>query len=290
MKHSPKTSKLLLKVTLGVALSLTFLGTYVLIEPYLLTVTRTSIKNPDIPPEFDGVSIAFLSDIHHGPFFSRERVAQVVEQTNTLGADIIIMGGDYVHREPKFIKPVFEELSRLRAPLGVYAVLGNHDHWEGAHMTRKAMDEAGIRLIDNQAFWLYRGDARIRLGGVGDLWEDVQYVTKTTQDASKEDFVVLASHNPDYANELPAGQIDLMLSGHTHGGQVTLFGLWAPLVPSRHGQRFRTGLKDINGTKLIVSNGVGTITPPVRFFARPEINLITLKKPRSAIISTFIFY
>jgi predicted MPP superfamily phosphohydrolase len=275
--HNP--SRPLLKVITGAFLFIIFLGTYVFIEPYLLTISHTNIKDPAIPPEFEGVSIAFLSDIHHGPFFDRKRVANVVAKTNSLGADIIILGGDYVHGEPKYIMPAFEELSRLKAPLGVYAVLGNHDHWESAHMTRRAIAKAGIKLIDNRAFWLIRGEDRIRIGGVGDLWEDTQDIRPTIQNASTDDFVVLVSHNPDYVEKLRTGLIDLMLSGHTHGGQVTLFGLWAPIVTSRHGQEFRSGLKDINGIKLLVSKGIGTIAPPVRFFARPEINLIVLSKP-----------
>jgi uncharacterized protein len=97
-----------------------------------------------------------------------------------------------------------------------------------------------------------------------------------------DDFVILVSHNPDYAEELPPGAVDLTLSGHTHGGQITFFGLWAPYLPSDYGQRYRTGLVETENTTVIVSNGIGTIFPPIRFFAPPQIVEITLERGSSA--------
>jgi predicted MPP superfamily phosphohydrolase len=229
---------------------------YTFIEPYLLTVSKTHFSHPDVPEAFDGKKIVFISDVHHGPFFSIQRVHRLVERINALKPDIILLGGDYVHREPKHIEPFFREAAALKAPLGVFAVLGNHDHWEGAPLTRKSMKEAGIELIDNRGLWI------------------------KLKDTNDTDLVLLISHNPDFAGRYDTTGVALMLSGHTHGGQVTALGMWAPRVPSFYGQRFRTGKIENGETTILVSNGVGTVTPPVRFFALPEINFVVLESEK----------
>ena len=263
---------------LASALLVALLVGYMFAEPYWLKVTRMDFADPDVPPPFDGTRVVFISDIHHGSHFSTERVARLVEKVNALNPDIILLGGDYVHQDPKYIFPCFEELARLRATMGKFGVAGNHDHWESIELTREAMARAGIVALDNRAVWIERGSQRIRIGGVGDLWEDAADADPTIGDAGQDDFVILLSHNPDYAERIAHHKIDLVLSGHTHGGQVTFFGLWAAAVPSAYGQKYRSGMVDTGYTKVLTSNGVGTITPPVRFFARPEIVVLTLKR------------
>jgi len=236
-----------------------------------------TIYNADIPESFNGKKIIFITDIHHGPFLSIERVVKLVKQINELQPDIILMGGDYVHRDPNYIKPVFDELRKLKSKYGIYAVLGNHDHWENGELTRKMMVRNGINICDNRSYWAKTGNDSIKLGGVGDLWEDIQLVDKTISDLKKSDFCILLSHNPDYLEKLNTDLIDLTLSGHTHGGQMTLFGLWAPILPSKYGQKYRHGLKIFREMKSYISSGIGTITPPLRFACRPEIVIINLK-------------
>jgi len=255
---------------------------YTAVEPFWVEVAEYTISDPDIPESFDGVTIALIADVHHGPFFSQERLARFVERVNSLEPDLVALAGDYVHRSPIYIEPAFAELAKLRAPLGVFGVLGNHDHWEGANLTREQMQQAGITLLDNRAQWIDLGDERIRIGGIGDFISDTQDLGPTVTAVAATDFTVLLSHNPDYVEEIAtaaAEKVDLVLCGHTHGGQVTLFGQWAPLVPSQYGQRYRTGLVGVRGMTTIISNGVGTITPPLRFFARPQLVLIRLVKP-----------
>jgi uncharacterized protein len=253
-------------------------GLYSAIEPFWLHNKIYVIEHRDIPQAFHNTKIIFLSDIHHGPFFSRSRVRRLVDRVNAEKHDIILLGGDYVHRDRKYIIPCFEELKKLSAPLGIYGVLGNHDYWEDPNLTKEKMMESGIAIANNQAFWVEKGKERIKIGGVGDYLEDVQDINPTIGDVQKNDFVILLSHNPDYAARLNTDKIDLILSGHTHGGQVTLVGWWAPLVPSKYGQKYRTGLVDLGKFILIVSNGIGVITPPVRFFARPQIVTVILKR------------
>ena len=157
---------------------------YAFLEPYWLTVTEVTITDEDLPLAFDGLRIAFLTDIHHGPYFSLARVRNVVQSTNALHPDLILLGGDYVHRHTRYIVPCFQELAGLRAPLGVFGVLGNHDHWQGAVLTSDSMIEAGIQWVNNRSVWVERNGARIKIGGVGDLWEGSQNLQATVGDVT----------------------------------------------------------------------------------------------------------
>jgi uncharacterized protein len=251
---------------------------YAFIEPYWLQNKIYVIASQDIPRKFNNTKILFISDIHHGPFFSISRVRSLVSKVNAENPDIILLGGDYVHRDPKYIVPCFNELKNLKAPLGVYGVLGNHDHWEDAGLTIKMMDESGIVRLDNEAVWIDKGAEKIKVGGVGDYFEDTQNLAPTLDGVKNSDFVILVSHNPDYAENLETDKTDLILSGHTHGGQVSLAGLWAPILPSKYGQKYRSGLIKLENADMIVSNGVGTITPPARLFVRPQLVTVILKR------------
>lgn len=254
-------------------------------ETYRLEVKRYTVATPDVPAAFDGLEIAFLTDIHRSGFFSQGRIEGIADRVNDLGPDLILLGGDYVYGSTGYQDSCFQALSRLHAPLGTYAVLGNHDYGVhdrgGRDLTGvlDAMAKSGVTLLRNEGVWLERAGERIRLGGAADFWEDQPLLDPVIAGASVHDLVVLVSHNPDYAEELPAGAVDLVLSGHTHGGQATFFGLWAPHVPSEYGQRYRSGLVQNDATTVIVSNGVGTIFPPVRLFARPQIVIVTLLHP-----------
>ncbi len=221
-----------------------------------------------------------LTDIHRGAFFSQDRVRKLVERVNALEPDLVVLGGDYVYANTDYEASCFAELAHLQAPLGRFAVLGNHDYGEYRPSDRsggsegsgsdiagdltpaiEAVQSAGITLLDNRAVWVEKAGGRIRVGGVGDYQEDTPDLAPTVEGTSAGDFVLLVSHNPDYAEELPIGAVDLVLSGHTHGGQVTFFGLWAPSLPSEYGQKYRTGLVVTEATTVIVSNGIGTILP-----------------------------
>jgi predicted MPP superfamily phosphohydrolase len=268
-------SKVLLIVLLGALLTLVYSAA---IEPRWLVVREVEIRDADIPPSFDGKTIAFLTDIHHGIYFSLGRVRSLVARTNALQPDLVLLGGDYAHLRPRYIASCLAELAHLDAPLGKFGVLGNHDHWYDAQLAWKSMQAAGIVALDNRAVWITLGEERIRVGGVGDFWEDSQDLSATTTGVKDEDFVILLSHNPDYVENVQTTTVDLVLSGHTHGGQVTLFGLWAPIIHSDFGQKYRSGVVHTPFTTVVISNGIGVITPPLRFGARPEIILIRLHR------------
>jgi len=251
---------------------------YSFIEPYLIEEKVTIIQDGDVPNNFVGKKIIFASDFHLDKFSSPERVADIVSRINTIEPDIIILGGDYVTDNEEYLKPCFVELARLKAPLGVYGITGNHDSAADYNLTVKYMEEAGIIPLENEAQWIEIDGQKIKLGGVKTSYGEISDAEPTTDDTRADDFVILISHNPDFAEELHTDRIDLMIAGHTHGGQVTFFGLWAPYIPSDYGQKYLKSFQVTNGIPVLVSNGVGTSALPIRFFARPQINIIVLEK------------
>ncbi len=251
-------------------------GTYPFLEARWCRVTRRTIALPNLPPPFRGTTVALLADVHHGPFVPLAYVRHIVELTNALRPDIVALAGDYVHRSASYIAPAIGELGKLTATLGRFAVRGNHDNWESVRLSRAALAAAKIPDLNNRGIWLERRGARLRVCGVGDLWTDRQYLGAALGDATERDAVLLLSHNPDFVETLRDPRVGLVLSGHTHGGQVVVPGYGAPIVPSRYGQKYLYGLVQGPCARVFVTRGVGTVTPPVRFLCRPEIVLITL--------------
>ncbi len=263
------------KILISIIISGLLCFIYSFIEPYILVNKKYNLSNSD---NSSGIKIVFLTDIHVGPYFSQNRLKRLVERVNKLNPDIILLGGDYVHRDAKYIPIAFSELKHLKAKCFIGAVLGNHDHWESKEISYVEMKKAQIISLDNVSQRIKIGTREIEIYGVGDLYEDRQLL-ETDNKKLKSSFNILVSHNPDYIERINPNilkKIDLILSGHTHGGQVSFFGLWAPLVPSQYGQKYRTGHKTIGSTQIIISNGIGTITPPVRFFAFPQVCIIEI--------------
>lgn len=245
-----------------------------------ITIRRYKYVNRDVPSDFEGVRIVFLSDIHFSRTFPIGHLTRLFEMTNDLSPDMILLGGDYVTKDPDLIEPFFREAANLTAPLGVYGVLGNHDRKTDASLSEQCMRDAGITLLDNYAVWINRGDSRIRLGGVGDLRTHVQDIKPMLEGTSKEDLMILVTHHPDYAEVLPEDRIDLMLCGHTHGGQVSFRGKWIPPWPGSAKLKYLTGVVKEGCTTIIISNGIGTVGPPIRISAAPQIWEITLSHSR----------
>ena len=274
--ESPANRRSFLKKGLVAAAAFCVAGTgYPFLEAHWLRTKRYTITVPSLGEAFSGFRIAFLSDFHHGPQIGLAPIRKAVATANRAKPDVIVLGGDYVYREPDFIRPCFDALKNLRAPLGVYAVLGNHDHYEDPDLTKQCIKEAGFRELTNTGQWLTRANHRLRIAGVGDLWEDKQNLEAALGDAGNEDPCILVSHNPDYVEKIANKRVGLVLSGHTHGGQVYLPGIGAPVVPSRYGNKYRYGLVKTPSTQVLVSCGIGTISPPVRFCCRPEVVVAT---------------
>jgi len=270
------------------------------IEPVLrLRVARYAVRPPQWPAGFQ-LKIAVVADLHAcDPWMSLERIEAIVERTNALDADIIVMLGDYVagHRHVTRRIPAGEwapVLAGLKAPLGVHAILGNHDWWDdktvqrdgqGSTVARRALEAAGIPVYENDARQLTKAGRPFWLAGLGDqlAWlparrfrpvrrigvDDLAAtLSKVTDDAP----VILLAHEPDVALRVPA-RVALQLSGHTHGGQVRLFG-WSPVAPTRY-DRLVYGHSRTN-CDVIVSGGLGCSIMPFRLGVPPEIVLVTL--------------
>ncbi|CDZ23185.1 metallophosphoesterase [[Clostridium] cellulosi] len=243
-----------------------------------IKLKRYNFYSKDVPPEFENVKIVFLSDIHHGKCFSTEKLRRLVEMTNNLNPDLILLGGDYVDRDPNRIPSFFREAAAFRAPLGVMGVLGNHDRWTDGELSERCMYESGITLLDNRAVWVERGGSRIRVGGVGDLTTSNQDLAPMLEGTKDDDLMILVTHHPNYVDKLPKDKIDLILCGHTHGGQISFRGKWVPHWPGEEKLKYITGVVKKGSTTIIVSNGIGTVGPPIRIWAAPQIWEIVLKK------------
>ncbi|MDR0307639.1 MAG: metallophosphoesterase [Chitinispirillales bacterium] len=270
---------MLKKIWVFILLSAILLGVYVFIEPYRIEDKIYYMSNQQIPGSFDGFRVIFITDIHHGPFFSIGRLKNLVRRVNQLKPDMVLLGGDYIHHSAKYIKPCFEELAKLSAPLGVYGVLGNHDHRKDGALTRLCMEAAGITSIDNAGVWIERGEGRIRVGGVGDLQTDWPDIDPALDGVTHDDYVIIVSHNPDFFQFVDSARlslVDLALSGHTHGWQVNFFPRFTHKLVSNHSYNYRSGEYWIGTTKLIVSNGIGAVFLPVRFRARPQLVVVNL--------------
>lgn len=251
------------------------------VEARLLWVSSSTVVSPELPAEFDGVRVAFMADLHAGSLLGPERVARVIDDLVALDADLIILGGDYVGGGDGGEEMFFAEIGRVGAPLGVFVVLGNHEVGWDLEEARRRLGEADILLLENDRARVRKDAASIRVAGVQDATTGAPDFAEAGRDIAPAEFAIVASHNPD---ALPAGlrdargAFDLSLAGHTHGGQITLLGLWAPFMPSEYGQRFRGGWSEVEGVPVLVSRGAGVYQLPVRFFARPEIHLIELRR------------
>jgi hypothetical protein len=274
------------------------LGVYgVLIEPgFRLNLPEWRVAHASWPAAMPPLRIAVLTDIHAvEPWMPPARIARIVEVANGLGADLIVLLGDYVAAMPRFrtgIVPVAAwaaPIGALRAPLGVYAVLGNHDWWDDNWQVRAGLQAAGISVLENKAVKIDVGGRRFWLAGLGDQlaihvpggYRGVDDLPGTLRPTlADKDPVVLLAHEPDVFVRVPE-RVALTLSGHTHGGQVRLPLIGAPIVPSRYGQRFAYGHVMEGGRHLVVSAGLGLTAIPVRFMVPPEIAIVTLGGPGS---------
>jgi hypothetical protein len=250
---------------------------YGVLEAKWCRVTRETLRVRNLPPALHGLRVALITDVHHGRFVPPAYVRAVVAMANAQRPDLVVLGGDYVHGMRERVAAGIAEFAGLRAPMGVFGVIGNHDVWNNCYTESvSCLRQAGVRLLLNSGEWITRGTGRLRLAGVADLWTMMPHAGSAIGDATGRDAVVLVSHNPDFAEKMDDDRVGLMLSGHTHGGQVRLPGYGAPLVPSRYGRKYSGGFVEGPRCPVFVSRGVGTVTPPVRFLCRPEVNILTL--------------
>jgi predicted MPP superfamily phosphohydrolase len=225
--------------------------------------------------------VALISDLHVGsPYRGLPALKHVVSVTNAEKPDLVILLGDFVIHEVLggvFVtpEPIADELANLHAPLGVVAVLGNHDWWYDGPRVRRALESHGIRVLENEAVSLEYRQHRFWVGGLPDLWTRGDGVATTLSQVRDNEPILLAMHNPDVFPGIPE-RVSLALAGHTHGGQVNVPVIGRPKVPSKFGQRYAYGLIEESGRKLFVTGGIGTSIIPARFGVPPEIVILLL--------------
>lgn len=240
-------------------------------------ITETDIWLRRLGPAHDGLKIVQLTDIHHSLYTTIEEVHRAIHLANLLRPDVVALTGDYVTLSPTYIWPVARALGKLRARLGVFAVLGNHDFQVDADEVTRSLRAQRIRVLRNSHFALRRGSATLWIAGVDDLWWRAADFSAALRHLPARDPKILLCHNPMGIRLAAKNGVDLVLSGHTHGGQVKLPVVGSVYGRSRLGERFVEGWNRLDGTQIYVSRGIGKVLVPVRFNCPPEIASFRLR-------------
>ncbi len=266
----------------GAALSLTALAIWALwIEPAQLVVREVTLELPRWP-ESEPLRLALLSDLHVGsPHWGLGRLTELVEVTNAAKPELVLLAGDYLINgvllgtwvDPESIASV---LGGLHAPLGVVAVLGNHDGWNDGERVRRAFTAQGIAVLENRALPVRRGAFEFFVIGLADVMTGNVDLQGSLAQVPAGAVQLVLSHGPDVFSNMDE-RVALTLAGHTHGGQVRLPFLGRLVVPSSYGQRYAAGHVVEQGRHLFVTTGVGTSIIPVRFGVPPELVLLELR-------------
>ena len=261
----------------ALALTLSQTARAALTEPYLLTIEHHAIQLAKLPQAFDGFRIVHLSDIHHSPFTSREQIERAVETANRLKPDIIALTGDYISHDRRYAAPCAELLGRLRARHGVFAVLGNHDHWTDAALITDLFRAEGITVLVNQGMRFEQRGEAFWLAGVDDTMVGLEDLSLALAGARESEMKLLLAHNPIILRRAARAHVDLVLSGHTHGGQVKFRSEQAASGKPR--RRLLRGLGRQGETQIYVTRGLGTVVLPIRYGCPPEVSLLELRRP-----------
>lgn len=257
------------------ALNLTAAARSALTEPYRLTIEHQQIHLRRLPKALDGFRIVQLSDIHHSRFTSRQIIERAVQTATSLQPDIIALTGDYISKERAYAAPCAEILGKLRARHGVYAVLGNHDHWTDAALITDLFRAEGITVLINQGMRFEKNGAAFWLAGVDDTMVGLEDLPLAMAGSSEDEMKLLLAHNPIILRRAARAGVDLVLSGHTHGGQVSLMS--DRNAAGRPRRRVLKGLASEGETQIYVTRGLGTVVLPVRFGCPPEVSLLELR-------------
>ncbi|MCI6377956.1 MAG: metallophosphoesterase [Clostridiales bacterium] len=270
------------------ALALAALLLYPFAEANMLIVEEHTLYVTNLPANLKNLKVAFASDIHQCAWFSQNRVNELIQTLNSLNADIVVLGGDYATDSDTAVE-FFRNAPSLHARLGVFGVVGNHDRTEpesNLSLLVAEMKAYGCLPLVNNVSRVKVGQSYVYIAGVDDFYNGYPDVAGVAAQVSSADFVIFAGHSPDLMPAVLAAKsadgdnhwFDLALFGHTHGGQINLFGHtpFKTLSPEV-GARYLSGWLEESRAAVLVSNGVGTSGAPVRLFAPPQVHLITLK-------------
>jgi predicted MPP superfamily phosphohydrolase len=257
----------------------------VFIERYIVQVNKYRIPVPRLPSSFEGFTIVQLTDLHYGPLVPFCQMRSVIERAISIPRDMIVCTGDYIHQRnsDNQIEKIWPLLSTLKAPFGVLSVLGNHDHWGDTQRSLYWLNKTGQNLrhqtkkleIQGQSLWFV---------GAGDLWEDHLSIDYLMKNIPKDDCRIVLAHNPDSADTILGSKPDLVISGHTHGGQINIPFIGTPVLPVKN-KNYSSGLKrSPENIPVFISRGIGWAIYPVRFNCYPEIAVLTLTKNENATV------
>ena len=255
-----------------------------LIEPNHPRIVRKEIALRRWPARLEGFTIALLSDFHYDPYFSVHPLRASIDIINDLHPALIVLTGDFVSvpyfgnhaKAASAAEPCAQLLRQMKAPYGLWAVMGNHDAMTDSHRVTDSLRSVGVQVLDNRSVPIEDNGARFWLSGVDDVLEGSADLDATLHDIPANESVILLAHEPDYADYVARYPVDLQLSGHSHGGQVRVpfvGPLWLPDL----GKRYVWGLYKIGGLTLYTNPGLGTVGAPVRMNCPPEITFLTLR-------------
>lgn len=286
MTDSATTRRRFLKAALAAGTSI-ITADAALIEPNRPRLVRVDVELPRLPSRFDGLTIAHLSDFHFDPYFSVTPIQSAVRIVNDVKPDLAVLTGDFVTRPlvktPSTVIDAVRQadacadlLRQVRTPLGMWAVLGNHDALTHALHVETALRHAEVQVLRNRAVPLERNGERIWLAGVDDVLAGGNDLERALRGIPAVDAVVLLVHEPDFADQVANYSVDLQLSGHSHGGQVRFPFVGAVYLPTL-ARKYPLGLRQVGRLQLYTNPGIGTLGIPVRWNCPPEVTLIRLR-------------
>jgi len=270
------------------AAGITALGADGYFESYRLQLKKIEIPLRRLPHRFDGFTIVQLSDFHYEEEFSAIPIRRSVDLVNSLHPDLVVFTGDFV-TAPMFrfgrhaalvaanaVFPCAAVLSGIKAPMGSFAILGNHDAYSNPALVASGLRSHGIPLLKNSCVPIERDGARFWLAGIDDALEGQPDLAAAIKKIPPGEPIILLAHEPDFADEAALTPVDLQLSGHSHGGQIWIPGIGAPWLPSL-ARNYPRGFYKIENMLLYTNIGIGTIRAPIRINCIPEITHITLR-------------
>jgi uncharacterized protein len=256
------------------ASNLSQVARYAINEANSLSLEKVEIKLKRLPKKLDGFRIVHLSDIHHSPFTNLEHISRAVQVSNHLKPDMFVLTGDYVSHETEYIAPVAKVLGKLEAEFGTFACLGNHDHWTDADFVTESFRKVNINVLINEGFRLNIRESSFWLAGVDDYMVGKTDVPASMRGSFPDEMKILLAHNPVIIRQAAKFGVDLMFSGHTHGGQIKVRDAKKRIFPKR---KLSSGLHRRKNTQIYITRGIGTVVLPVRYQCPPEISLIELQ-------------
>ena len=249
-----------------------------LIEPYNYWISENDILIRDLPPAFERFRITQLTDIHHSRILGISEVRRVVDLAQQTKPDMFVLTGDYSTSYRRYIEPCAEALAALSAPEGVWAVLGNHDHYTDPELTTRALEHNHIAVLNNAHTTFHRDSDSLQLSGIDDWTWNATDWTRAFSGLDAKTPTILLSHQPTVLDLEQTNNVSLIISGHTHGGQLKFPFIGAPASLFTNDLKYARGLFRRGETQLYVSSGTGVIGLPLRFGVRPEIAVLRLRR------------